>query len=371
MATETETATTTITSIPPLVLTNVTQPAQQSQYHGDYAHAGFIDSSGPVNLTQIEAYNMGIGGGEELGLTAYSPSIIMADNAQNGHGAMFDLRTESLEANQVGADDQYIPVIGGSGLFWWGGTYPDNLFYGANPLANSYGPFITVYGGLVIAAGGDSMEALSLADGSTIWSTNALTSYIGYASGTVVTIPTVGGDLVVVGLSSPNVVMAFNASTGQYVWSIDLNASSIDGSPAYSNGYFYFASGDRLYKVSLNGNMAWDDDLGVPAMDTPAVAYGALYLGTNNGLLLAINATTGSVVWYDDLNGSVTASPIVSTNAVVYAATMNGMVYSINARNGQVLSSYNVEAPVTANPVLTGGYLLVLDDNGVLHVFKP
>ena len=215
------------------------------------------------------------------------------------------------------------------------------------------------------------MEALNIADGSVLWTNNYLTSNIGYTTGTVTTIPTVGGNLIVVGLTSPNVVMAFNASNGKYVWSINLNSTAINNAPAYSGGYFYFTAGNSLYKVSLSGKIIWVDNLGVLAMDTPAVAYGAIYLGTSSGLLLAINATTGSIVWYDNLNSSITASPIVSTNHIVYEATMGGVVYAINAQNGQILSSYNINAPVEANPVLVDGYLLILDNYGFLHVFKP
>lgn len=215
------------------------------------------------------------------------------------------------------------------------------------------------------------MEALNIADGSVLWTNNYLTSNIGYTTGTVTTIPTVGGNVIVVGMTSPNLVIAFNASNGHYLWSINLNSTTINSAPAYSGGYFYFTAGDHLYKVSLNGTIAWERDLGVPAMDTPAVAYGALYLGTSSGLLLAINATTGSVVWYDSLGSSIAASPIVSTNQVVYEGTMGGMVYAVSAENGTILSSYDIGAPVETNPVLVDGYLLVLDNDGVLHVFKP
>ena len=378
-------AVTTITSIPPLVLTNITQPAQQTQYHGDYTHAGFINSTGPTTLTQIQTENLGIGSGDEMGLTAYSPTLIFADNGQSGHVAQYNLQTENVITLGSRFDGIYIPIAYGTAILYWPGIiYYSNLCisYGESYVCGDlwstnlpnevYGPYITVYGGLVIDAGGDGMEALNVANGVTVWTDNSLTAPIGYTTGTVTTIPTVGGDLVVVGLSSPNAVMAFNVGTGQYAWSILLNSSSIIDTPAYSDGYFYFTtSTGYLYKVSLSGRVVWVDNLGSTAPDTPAVAYGALYIGTSNGLLLAINASTGSIVWYDKLGSAVLASPIVSINRIVYVATSTGMVYAINAQSGEVLSSYNVNAPVSANPVLTDGYLLILDNNGILHVFKP
>ena len=382
--TTTATKTTTVTNIPPLVLAEASTPSPDTQYHGGHAHAGFIDSEGPVNLTQIQAVNLEIGSGSDLGLTAYSPDVIFAANPSSygqNNIALYDMQTESLETTYW-AYNNYLPIASGAAIYYdYLGSGLPNLFcvYWSSSQGwvywwhsgNGVGPYITVYGGLVIDAGGDSMEALNIADGSVLWTNNYLTSNIGYTTGTVTTIPTVGGNVIVVGMTSPNLVIAFNASNGHYLWSINLNSTTINSAPAYSGGYFYFTAGDHLYKVSLNGTIAWERDLGVPAMDTPAVAYGALYLGTSSGLLLAINATTGSVVWYDSLGSSIAASPIVSTNQVVYEGTMGGMVYAVSAENGTILSSYDIGAPVETNPVLVDGYLLVLDNDGVLHVFKP
>ncbi len=233
-----------------------------------------------------------------------------------------------------------------------------------------FASFITIYNYIVIAAGSNSIIAYFLNNGAKVWYRN-LTSTVN-TTGYITMIPTVGGDnVVVVSLNSPNALVALNAVNGAYLWSLNLT-SFITATPAYGDGYFYFGtSNGKLYAVSPNGSVKWVDDINIPVLTTPAIADGRLYAGLGNGTFLAINDATGATIWGGDtFNSPITAPPIVSTNGIVYIGTEDGNVYAINANNGAILSKYSTGYTIVSLALDGGGYLIALDSQANIYIFK-
>jgi outer membrane protein assembly factor BamB len=94
----------------------------------------------------------------------------------------------------------------------------------------------------------------------------------------------------------------------------------------------------------------------------PVLDGGRLFFGTNHGLVLAVEAATGRVVWKRQFAGCVAASPSVG-NGVVYLGFMNpppcrgtapSFLAALDARTGRTLWRFRcgvVETP----PLLAGG----------------
>ncbi len=94
----------------------------------------------------------------------------------------------------------------------------------------------------------------------------------------------------------------------------------------------------------------------------PVLDDGRLFLGTNHGLVLSVQAATGRVLWKRQFAGCVAASPAVG-NGVVYVGFMNpppcrgtapSFLAALNARTGRTLWRFRagvVETP----PLLAGG----------------
>ncbi|MGC8558711.1 MAG: PQQ-binding-like beta-propeller repeat protein [Nitrososphaeria archaeon] len=227
---------------------------------------------------------------------------------------------------------------------------------------------VVVYGGLIIGASGDSIAAYTL-NGNTVWQQPSLTEFIGSTSGTVATIPTVGASVVLVVMENPYVLMAFGDGNGSYLWSLSLGNNTVSEPSAYSNGLFYVPlNNGTLIAVSLSGKVVWSVNLG-SAPTTPAIAYGVAYVGTAGGELIAINATNGTVAWYDSLS-TITAPPIVSTNKIVYEGTMTGYIYAVNATNCNIISSYSTNGQSIVALALDNGYLIALDSNANIYLFN-
>ena len=68
---------------------------------------------------------------------------------------------------------------------------------------------------------------------------------------------------------------------------------------------------------------------------SPAVVGGVVYVGSYNGKVYALSATTGTSIWsYTTTTGDyVTSSPAVA-NGMVYVGSQNGDFYALSATTG-------------------------------------
>ena len=69
------------------------------------------------------------------------------------------------------------------------------------------------------------------------------------------------------------------------------------------------------------------------------MANGVVYVGSADGNVYALNASTGAKLWSYATGSYVESSPAVA-NGVVYGASDNGDVYALNASTGAKLWSY-------------------------------
>lgn len=108
---------------------------------------------------------------------------------------------------------------------------------------------------------------------------------------------------------------------------------------------FHFGSGLsglNPYENTLNAaNVSglaelWTFATGGAVELSPAVVGGVLYVGSDDGYVYALNATTGALNWSAATGGAVKSSPAVAGN-VVYVGSEDGKVYALNATNGSVV----------------------------------
>lgn len=101
----------------------------------------------------------------------------------------------------------------------------------------------------------------------------------------------------------------------------------------------------------------------------PVVAYGSLYVGTNHGRLLAIDAGSGHIAWERSFGRCIAASPTVA-DGLLYVALMDpspcprhrqeaaGYVVALDARSGR--ERWRFEAGVVeSSPLVVDGTLYV------------
>ena len=128
-------------------------------------------------------------------------------------------------------------------------------------------------------------------------------------------------------------------------------------------------------RVSASGDSPQDGD---GTISTAAFDGARLYVGGGNapdatdppptGTVVAIDPSTGNVLWRQELPGPVLA-PVSAVNGVVFAAGGN-VVEALDAKNGNVLWSYTTEAGIYGGIAIAGDTIYVGDLTGQLYAFR-
>jgi outer membrane protein assembly factor BamB len=158
---------------------------------------------------------------------------------------------------------------------------------------------------------------------------------------------------------------AVSVNTGEFLWGLWAFAS-IQASPVVSNGVVYVGSfdgyPDNLFALNARtGDVLWQYETTTGQIQGDgalAVSNGVLYVGTNLGLE-ALDATTGALLWKETSLGG--ARPTVSNGMVYIAAGIRqGIVYALDAGTGKVIwSSSTGYYPFACTPVVVNNMVYV------------
>src|SRR5262249_43339430 len=81
--------------------------------------------------------------------------------------------------------------------------------------------------------------------------------------------------------------------------------------------------------------VAWRVETGGTVVSSPAVTASAVFLGSNDHHLYALDRTSGRVLWTLDAKGGITSSPTVSGSLVAFT-TARGELIAADASNGRI-----------------------------------
>jgi outer membrane protein assembly factor BamB len=182
-----------------------------------------------------------------------------------------------------------------------------------------------------------SLVALSTKDGIPLWKV--------YLSNTI-SFPTVVVDDVIYGSSTDGGCLAFRAIDGSLLWQRYFHGRPCS-SPTVVDGIVYAAfareTGVHLYAFSAHDDSPmweWKKPVMIPTeggnVTRPTVDAGFLYIGTNDGYLLAYSAEDGALLWRYQTKGLVLSQPIVA-DGIVYVGVNDGCVYALRADDGNLL----------------------------------
>ncbi len=99
---------------------------------------------------------------------------------------------------------------------------------------------------------------------------------------------------------------------------------------------------------------------------SPLVIWNGMVLSDSNflGILFAVNITTGKPVWAVYTNQGE-GPPNIVDNAYAVTLSDEGVLYVINATNGKIIKAVNLEIPhLTSQPVITNNYVIITGMNG-------
>jgi outer membrane protein assembly factor BamB len=176
-------------------------------------------------------------------------------------------------------------------------------------------------------------------------------------NGQVYSSPAVIDGLAIVG-STDGTLYAIDTESGTAKWKFQTKAR-ITSSPAVSDGLVYFESYDsNFYAVDVaTGALKWkfatngEKRFSAPHMhgmlpasepvpdpfdfylSSPAVANGAVYFGSGDGNVYALDASTGSLKWKFQTGNVVHASPAVA-DGLVFIGSWDTYFYALDANTG-------------------------------------
>jgi len=175
-------------------------------------------------------------------------------------------------------------------------------------------------------------------------------------------------------------VKALNADTGEVLWKV-TPAGPLRGSPTIAFGQLFVMTQDNQI-ISLNiadGSLVWDESgsttqSGVFGVAAPSAGQGTVIAGYSSGELSAYRYENGRTLWSDALSrtnisttvGSITdidADPIIDSGRV-YALGQGGRMAAYELLTGQRIWELNLAGIST--PSIAGEWIFTLTDDARL-----
>jgi outer membrane protein assembly factor BamB len=181
-------------------------------------------------------------------------------------------------------------------------------------------------------------------------------------------------------------VLGLEATTGNERWRYERQVPTLtlrgSGAPVLSKGgAFVGMPGGKLVALRVaDGGLLWEEDVAVPTGRSelerladidgdPLVIGGGVFAATYQGNVAAIEQRTGRTAWRRKMSSY---GGMAATREGLYMADNDGKVWGLAIRNGEV--RWTQEALLNrrlSNVVVAGGYVIVGDFEGYLHLLDP
>ena len=140
-------------------------------------------------------------------------------------------------------------------------------------------------------------------------------------------------------------------------------------SPTVVNGAVYFGSGDNnIYAIdAASGALCWKFQTGNVVHSSPAVVDGRIYIGSFDSYFYALDAATGSLIWKfktgDDnqahLMTGIPGSAAVA-HGLVYFGCRDANLYALDAKTGDLRWKYSASGSwIISSPAVLNGRIFV------------
>lgn len=189
------------------------------------------------------------------------------------------------------------------------------------------------------------------------------------------------------------VVHAFDAQSGGKLWSHvaevggELRSANFGGGVSYDGGRVYATNGvGEVIAIDANtGAQVWKVKPGGPLRGAPTLAFGSVYVMTQDNQMFALAAADGKLVWNE--SGSTTqtglfgvASPAAGQGTLV-AGYASGELVAYRYENGRTLwadalarTSISTEvgalSDIDADPIIDSGRVYALGQGGRMAAYE-
>lgn len=183
--------------------------------------------------------------------------------------------------------------------------------------------------------------------------------------------PAVAGGILYTGCRDSN-VYAVDIKTGEKKWAFSNNGSWVLPSPVVDGGLVYFGTSDTglLHAVDARtGAKAYTVDMKFPVYSSPAIADGALYVGTFGGKLVALDLKTHEPLWEFQTEASKRNLPLYSKpdGKIDFDKMMSHNFYEEMVLG---VAKYLTTGSILSSPAIDGGEIYFGSTDGNLYALK-
>jgi len=179
----------------------------------------------------------------------------------------------------------------------------------------------------------------------------------------------------------------FAPSADNFLYTLNLAGSlrwkfraehALWSTPVMDEKYIYLPSMDHhLYALETDtGNLVWkSEDLGGALVGNPTFdPQGILYIGTFGSEMIALNASSGKVLWRTPTAGWVWSGPALE-GETLYFGDLEGKFYALNAKDGtirwQVQPDASENRAIAGKPLILGDTIYFASKAGILYAVDP
>jgi len=156
-------------------------------------------------------------------------------------------------------------------------------------------------------------------------------------------------------------------NTNKTTWNY-TTGSSVSSSPAVVDGRVYVGSWDgKIYCLdATSGTCVWSYTTGDRVDSSPAVVDGKVYVGSWDGKVYCLDALTGNFIWSYATGLFVDSSPAV-VDGKVYVGSHDEKVYCLDALTGDCIWSYMTGLDVFSSPAVVDGKVYVASGDYIIY----
>jgi outer membrane protein assembly factor BamB len=201
---------------------------------------------------------------------------------------------------------------------------------------------------------------LNVLTGETIWDITR-DSHISWASPILVN---VNGSYQLVVNGNP-IVAGYDAETGRELWTVSAMAGEVGPSPVYGGGLVY-AANEYATMVAIDptsGSVVWQDNYFLPEVASPVYGNGYVFIATTYAVLACLDAETGETLWEFDTDDIFYSSPIIAGDRL-YVTDISGNTYIFEAGGEPNLLAQNaLGEEVYTTPAFADGRIYIRGEN--------
>ena len=178
-------------------------------------------------------------------------------------------------------------------------------------------------------------------------------------------------DTLIVTGNSMGKVCALNAHTGEPVWDDEIGGIVL-GPVIVDSMIIFSTEGGKIAAFDPSGNQLWSKDYSSQASSPSADSTG-VYAGFSNGVVRKFSLDDGHVVWETDIVSStsrcVIARPVIVGN-VVLSGTNDGQLVALTASEGTVIWRQNFDNWLQLPPAVGKELVYIACDDQRLHIVE-